>query len=131
MSLAVGQSFFTPENNSVSRHLWIVASDPAADGQVVIVNLSSKPPPALEPPESPASIGSGEHPSAGQRCYIRCDEACVRPAAKIEELLAKGTLSPTRDAPTLLVQKIQAALLSSRHTQLDIKAVLRAQGHNG
>lgn len=30
-----------------------------------------------------------------------------------------------------LLAQAEAALLSSRHTQLDIMAVLRAQGHNG
>jgi hypothetical protein len=132
VSLAAGQSFFTPANNAVPRHLWIIVSDPSQEAdRVVIVNVSTKTPPDLDPPETPVSIGPSEHPSVSQRSFIRCDEARITLAEHLEHLLANHTLSGTKAAPSLLVQKMQAALLASRHTQLDIKAILRAQGCAG
>lgn len=129
MSLTAGQSFFTPADSNVPRHLWVVVSDPARDADhVVIANVSTKAPPDLDPPEPPVTIGPREHPSVSQRSYFRCDEARISPAALLERLLEKRTLSPTKAAPSLLVQKMQAALLASRHTQLDIKGILRSQG---
>jgi hypothetical protein len=96
--------------------------------QVVITNVSTKAPPDLDPPEAPVNVEPSEHPSVSQRSFVRCDQARVAPAAHLAELLANRTLSPTKDAPPLLVQKMQATLLASRHTRLDIKSVLRAQG---
>lgn len=130
MNLVLGQSFFSPESSEVGRHLWVIVSDPSRDVAIVIVNLSTSPAPASNPlaRNDPPEVLQGEHPSAPRPSFIRCDQARVTSAEKVEEGLGARVLSSARPAPPSLVQKLQATLASSPHTKNEIKDILRSQG---
>jgi hypothetical protein len=126
--LTLGDCFFTPETETVRRHLWIVASDPFRDALVVIVNVSTKPSPGLPPDDRTCSVANGEHQAVSRDCFVRCDEAQLVESAKLEQLFRAGKLTTTHAASMNLVRKAQIALGRSRETALEVKEMLRAQG---
>lgn len=132
MTLSLGLSFFTPENAAgrISRHLWVVVSDPAADERVATVNFSTKPP-LLRSDNAPYIVHPREpptHPSISEPSYVRCDQARLTLQTELDRLINVRTLVRTRDAPPELVTKPQQVLLASRATKLEIKLLLKAQG---
>lgn len=127
MTLAPGQSFFTPETQHVRRHLWVVVSAPQQD-RVAIANLSSSPSPDPDPPEVPAVVSATEHPSLTHQSFIRCEQARLVTRVELERLIRVQTLSPTRPAPPGLVTKMQVALMTSHNTPLEVKVFLHSQG---
>jgi hypothetical protein len=123
--LNLGQCFFTPATH-VSRHLCIVATKPDQSGRVAFVNFSSVPGPGPIPPD--AEIRAREHPALTKPLsYVRCEMARVCLAQELDRLLAIRQLSATKPAPPALLAKVRRALLASRHTPLEVKALLDAQ----
>jgi hypothetical protein len=91
---------------------------------VVIASLSSR-----RGSRDPSCIvEAGEHPSIRARCYIRCEEARVALTADLEALLRGKTLSPTKDAPAVFVEKLRVALAQSPDAPTEVSELLRVQG---
>jgi len=129
VTLAEGQSFFTPETEGVRRHLWVIVSDPTRTKQLVIVNLSTKPPATAESADPPR-VDAGEHPAISQDSIVRCEEARIVSTADLERLIVARTLSPTKPATPSLVRKLGTVLRASTVTPLNVKRLLEDQ-HGG
>ena len=121
-----GDCFFTPETATVSRHLWIIVSDPTG-GRVVIANFST-----VAGPDNPmpgdCQVAPKEHPAISRPSFVRCEEARIADGERLTRLLAVRTLAPTKPAPAELLEKVRRALAASRHTPLEVKELLRTQG---
>lgn len=125
--MKLGQCFFTPESDTVLKHLWIVATDPDLNPRVAIVNVSTVPGPD-NPTPSDAQIRAREHPALVKPVsFVRCEMAKVWLAQDLDQLLQARQLSPTKPAPPDLLAKVRRALLASRHTPIEVKDLLRAQ----
>ncbi len=125
--MKLGQCFFTPETDTVPRHLCVVATDPDLNPQVAFVNFSTVPGPD-NPMPLDAEIRAKEHPALVKPVsFVRCELARVCLAQDLDRLLAARQLSPTKPAPPDLLAKVRRALLASRHTPIEVKDLLRAQ----
>lgn len=72
-------------------------------------------------------IGAGEHPSLGQRSFVRCDKARLVAAHLLDENLRQGIIRLSQPlAPTLLARIIDA-VRASQHTPLEISAALASK----
>ena len=127
--LRLGHAFFTPANDEagIRRHLWFVLSAPTEQA-VVIANLST-----LRPANEHlgCTVNAREHPSIAHASVLRCDQARLQDAIKIETLLARHTIQETTDASPELVRRLQASLCGSPDTPNEAKAVLLEQGFCG
>jgi hypothetical protein len=125
--LKLGQCFFTPETDTVPRHLCVVVTDPDLSPQVAFVNFSTVPGPD-NPMLPDAVIRAKEHPSLLKPVsFVRCELARVSLAQDLDRLLTVRQLSPTKPAPPELLAKVRRALLASRHTPIEVKDLLKAQ----
>ena len=100
-------------------HLWMLLSDPALQTVVVIVSASTKNL-GLDLPV----IAPGEHPSLGQRSFVRCDKARLVAAPLLEENLQRGTIRLSRPLVSALLARIIDAVRASQHTPTEVSAAL-------
>ena len=100
-------------------HLWMLLSDPAPQAMVAIVRTSTKNL-GLELPV----IAPGEHPSLGQRSFVRCDKARLVAATVLEENLQRGTIRLSRPLAPALLARIIDAVRASQHTPTEVSAAL-------
>jgi hypothetical protein len=124
--LKLAECFFTPQTETVPRHLWIVVSDPTRDARVAVVNLSTDPGPE-NPVPADAQVAPKDHPALSRPSFIRCDQAKVWQAPDLDKLLATKTLSATKPATPALLAKARRVLATSRHTPIEVKALLKTQ----
>jgi hypothetical protein len=68
-----------------------------------------------------------EHPALSRPSFIRCDQAKVWQASDLDRLLTTMTLSATKPASPALLAKARRALATSRHTPIEVKALLKTQ----
>lgn len=122
--MTLGQSFFTPERDTVKRHLWVVVSDSTKNPDVVIANISTRKANNSEE----CMVEPSEHPSVSRRSYIRCEQAFVAKASDLQKLLDARKLSVTKPAPAELVKKIQTVLGASQNTKIAVIKMLQSQG---
>jgi hypothetical protein len=124
--LRLGLAYFTPEKPElgVPRHLWFVLSDPSASSRIVIANLSTTPCTSGEV----CLVKPGEHAKISRDSYLRFRDARVTSTTMIEPLFQSGVLQETQEASTILVQKLQRALVGSRSVILEARTILTAQG---
>ena len=100
-------------------HLWILLSDPGPQTILVIVSASTKNL-GLDPPV----IAPGEHPSLGQRSFVRCDKARLVDAPLLEENLQRGTIRLAQPLAATLLARITDAVRVSPHTPNEVRAAL-------
>ena len=106
-------------NPRLEPHLWMLLSDPAPQTVVVIVSASTKNL-GLDLPV----IAPGEHPSLGQRSFVRCDKARLVAAPLLEENLQRGTIRLSRPLVSALLARIIDAVRASQHTPTEVSAAL-------
>lgn len=94
-------------------------ADPGPPIVVVIVSASTKNL-GLELP----IIEPGEHPSLGQRSYVRCDRARLVAARLLEENLQRGTIRLSQPLAPALLARITDAVRTSSHTPNEVRAAL-------
>ena len=100
-------------------HLWILLSDTSSQTVVVIVSASTKNL-GLDLPV----IVPGEHPSLGQRSFVRCDKARLVAASLLDENLRRGTIRASHALPPALLARIIGAVRTSQHTPTEVTAAL-------
>ena len=69
-------------------------------------------------------IAPGEHPSLGQRSFVRCDKARLVAATVLEENLQRGTIRLSRPLAPALLARIIDAVRASQHTPIEVSAAL-------
>jgi hypothetical protein len=100
-------------------HLWMLLSDSSPQTVVVIVSASTKNL-GLDLPV----IEAGEHPSLGQRSFVRCDKARLVAASLLEENLRRGTIRVLHPLTSALLARIIGAVRASQHTPTEVAAAL-------
>lgn len=77
-----------------------------------------------------ATAGPAEHPWLWHESYIRADMARLSAVQALQDGVSRRppVLTPQTPASPALVERIQAALLTSKHTRRDVKKALLDQG---
>ena len=87
------------------NHVWIVISDEVG-GCVLTVNVTD----IAHYPDSPCVLQIGDHPAITKRSAIAYRRAKARPARRIDECIAEGTLRRLSNcSPDLLARIIEGA----------------------
>jgi hypothetical protein len=97
----------------------MLLSDPGPQTVVVIVSASTKNL-GLDLPV----IAPGEHPSLGQRSFVRCDRARLVAAPILEENLQRGAIRLSRPLAPALLARIIDGVRASQHTPIEVSAAL-------
>jgi hypothetical protein len=116
----LGDCFFmaVPPKYNVD-HLWIVISDPALNGLVVIVNVTSNQLRAT----SEFTLESGDHPRIQHRSFVNFPDAMSVPQDKI--LALNGTLVKFVDPlDQTLLNKIIETAKNSKSLSNEIRCLL-------
>ena len=103
-------------------HLWMRLSDPGPQSVVVIVSASTKNL-GLDLPV----IERGEHPSLGQRSFVRCDKGRLVAAPLLDENLQRGTIRLSQPLAAALLTRITDAVRASSHTPNEVRDALESK----
>lgn len=104
----------------IEGHLWIVVSDPVADGSVAMVNLTSHKPPCDET----CILNPGDHPFVRHKTIVKyCWATMVTPQKQVEVTRRFPARAPVGGA---LLAKIQRGALTSEATKPKIATAIEA-----
>ncbi len=126
MFMQAGETFrSTPRAPTKDRHLWIIASEPSADPEhVLIVNVTT-----YEPGKDDSCVlEAGEHPFITHKSCVRYAGANVTSLAKIRKAITDGlveTHSPVR--PDILAA-VRDGAARSPYLRLAHRHLLERQG---
>ena len=98
-------------------HLWMLLSDP--DPKAVVVSASTKNL-GLDLPV----IALREHPSLGQRSFVRCDKARLVAASLLDENLRRGAIRLSRPLTPALFARVIGDVRASQYTPTEVAVAL-------
>lgn len=103
------------------RHLSIVVSAPTAEGQVAVVNVTTHDLDRVACSNDCTLINRGEHPFVRHRSCIRYDRAHLRRDDLLTKSVDTGIFRSHEPLSDELLARVQAGLLASPRTPLDVK----------
>lgn len=103
-------------------HLNVVVTDPTANGEVVIVPVTTLRPRTRD---RLFILNEGDHPFIKHPSAIACSFAQISLLGRLLALAASKTILPREPLPKDLAQRIAEALLESDFTENGVKHFLR------
>jgi hypothetical protein len=103
-----------------------VLTDPALGDAVAVAGLSSEPSPGAT---RQCVVTPQEYPRLSRPSYLRFEYARISSVKAILEGVAKGLIQLSIVATPELLRRLQTAVLDSKLTKNDVKALLREQGY--
>ncbi|TAK21236.1 MAG: hypothetical protein EPO26_14980 [Chloroflexota bacterium] len=116
----VGDTFINLNEQS-HFHLWFVVTQPGADGNVVILNLTSQ----KEFSDTTCQMVVGDHPFVTRASVIYYHGARLVPANSLDEWLRRGVLEARPAARPALVARIRAGVFASERVHPTIIEAVR------
>ena len=107
------------ETYYVLAHLWVVVSQPTADGSVVLVNFTTQ----RTGSDTNCVIQAGEHPFVFKPTVIAYEKAQVFDPAKQDQIAKLCEMRLPVSAP--LLRRIQDGALVSDLTPQKVQAIIR------
>jgi mRNA-degrading endonuclease toxin of MazEF toxin-antitoxin module len=120
VTLSLGDSFLMPTPGHSFDHLWIVISDPKANGGCfVIVNLTTD----VLRAGTECELNPGDHRFVSRKCYVNFADALEIDPAKAAniEALKGAKITPHDQLDDNLVQRIISAAKISKALSVKLK----------
>ncbi len=118
----LGSSFIGAPNDYVSKHLYFVISKSNIGSDcVVCVNITTY----HDNKDESCIIEPGEHGFIKEKSLVKFDKAILPKVENLEKALENGTIKPNVIAKKELINKIQVAFLTSKHTKTEERELVK------
>ena len=131
MPFLAGQTFLFPLGDNKTAHLWVITTEPNADGVFAVVSFTS----LKEAKDQTIILRKAEHPFLQHDTCICYALAELTSAEKLQGFIDEGTARPHADVTPPLLAEIVSGFAASDHTKKrvrdfvrDYRAQPRAQG---
>ncbi len=115
--MQVGETFLDLKATT-PPHLWIVCSNPNANGDVVIVNLTKLHAGTID---DTCVLQRGDHPFVSTDTAVRYQSADVKPVRELEAKIQKGDCKHHQPASDQLMTRIREGAVASDYTPNRVK----------
>jgi hypothetical protein len=99
------------------HHLWFVCTTPNRDGEVVIVNATTR---QTDSPDITCIVGAADHPWLKHESVILYQKSRPFPANNFEGSIKRGDFKPQAPASDELLLRIRKGALDSEFTPREV-----------
>lgn len=119
--MKVGDTFLYPLYPPDSEHLWIVLTNADADGQILIVNLTTAYSFDKDSVDATVCLNPGEHPFIKQESYVFYREAMIKKVADLQTEEKTGRLKMQADCSSTIISLVRGGIGASRHCKRSVR----------
>lgn len=120
--MKAGDTFHARSPSSTRSHLYIALTDPDADGNFVIANVTSQ----EQGKDQSCVLGAGDHPFIKKESVINYAEAIVTNENPVGTASRRGFIQPDIAVSAEVLAKVQAGALASSQTETKVKDAVKA-----
>lgn len=117
-----GETFHAASPGSWRKHLWIAVTDPDANGELVIANITSQ----ASNKDQSCILDVGDHPFISKQSVVNYAEACITSDEDIRRAARGGAIQLDVPVTGGALAKVQAGALTSAQIEPKVKAVVQA-----
>jgi len=110
-----GDAFLFPLDDSHSEHLWIVLTNPNADGEILIVSITTVYAHDKDKADMTMLLHKGEHRFITRDSYIYYREAMIKKASDLEAEEKTGTLKMHDSCTPEVLSLVRGGISASKH----------------
>jgi hypothetical protein len=118
---ALGDSFLLPKPGQEVSHLWVLVTPPDADGDAVMVNLTTQRPHS----DTTVVLQPGDHPFIRHSTVVNYSDARLVNTPQLDAAINAGICRQLDPVTPAVLNQIQAGLPLSPFTPNKIKAEYR------
>jgi len=122
-AVSAGDTFKMRKPDDHNPHLWVVVTDPDDDGDVAIVNLTSR----KQHSDDTVTLNRGDHTFIERETVIYYQDARRTKASALTNAVRGGAATVHDPCRLDILTKIQRGLDRSPYTPNDIKEYVRRQ----
>jgi hypothetical protein len=120
--LNAGETFHAQAPGSTRPHLYVAVTSADANGDFVIANITSQ----AESKDQSCILHVGDHPFISKESVVNYAEARIANERAVSAAARRGVIRYDAAITPSALAKVQAGALASTHTELGVKAAIRA-----
>ena len=121
MAFRAGRTFLYPLSENETAHLWVIATEPNADGVFAIVSLTS----LREAQDQTLILRKDEHPFLRHDTCVGYRFAEITGSEKLQGFLDTGVAKLHRDIEPSILVEILSGFSASDHTKKRVRDFVR------
>jgi hypothetical protein len=120
--MKAGDTFLYPLQPPNTEHLWIVATNPNADGAVLIVNVTTMHSFDKDHIDGTVCLNQGEHIFLTEKhSYVYYRGAQIKKISELENEKSAGMLKPQPPCSKTVIDLVRSGFNASEHCQKGIR----------
>jgi hypothetical protein len=119
--MIAGDTFLAGEDEEEKLHLHIVLTPPTADGEIVVVSLTTR----RRYSETLVILREGDHPFIQHESVIAFTYSEITSVTRIQQAIASGKARKREPLSMELLRRIQTGLLDSDFTPNGVRQFVR------
>lgn len=121
MAFRAGQTFLYPLSDNKIAHLWVIATEPNAEGAFAVVSLTS----LRQAQDQTLILRKDEHPFLKHDTCVCYGLAEITGAEKLQNFLDTGFAKLHRDIEAAILAEILAGFSASDYTKKRVRDFVR------